>query len=248
MQLRPNTMTECKEGLSGYGSRGRRRRRKFDSIALFGVLGALLVGLSHVGIVYAAPVAQADTATLPAVVASPSPTLTSVSSTNTASISASSQSSSASTTTTVPGTVVTDSPLVRTRSVSSDSALSSGSRNQSASIGSATQSISTTVSSTIETKTLLPSPTSNDNDGPATTQQEQTYNSLVNFYFLILAGAIAFAILGFWYWRRRRRGKTTRDQRRGLEALRRDLELGRLRRGILGVGRRGNTGGEELPT
>ena len=48
-------------------------------------------------------------------------------------------------------------------------------------------------------------------------------------------------MLGWWIWRRRRKGKTTRDQRRGLEALRRDLELGRLRRGFLGVVRGGNT-------
>jgi hypothetical protein len=74
----------------------------------------------------------------------------------------------------------------------------------------------------------------------------------VNFYFLILAAAIGFAVLGWWLWRRRRKGKTTRDQRRGLEALRRDLELGRLRRGFRGVVGRGNTHSatnlsEELP-
>jgi len=48
-------------------------------------------------------------------------------------------------------------------------------------------------------------------------------------------------VLGWWLWRRRRKGKTTRDQRRGLEALRRDLELGRLRRGFRGVVGRANT-------
>ena len=58
-------------------------------------------------------------------------------------------------------------------------------------------------------------------------------------------------MLGWYLWRRRRKGKTTRDQRRGLEALRRDLELGRLRRGILGVVGRGGSNNsptnEELP-
>ena len=178
------------------------------------------------------------------ITATPSPTLPGVSQTT----------SSPSTTGTVPGKVVTDSPLVRTQSDSS-SALPSGSafsRNSSYST-SVTQSLSgTTVGSAVNTKSVLPSPTTND-DTPAQSSQESTYNSLVNFYFLILAGFIGFAILGWWYWRRRRRGKTTRDQRRGLDALRRDLELGRLRRGFLGVmGRGENTAHgsviEELPT
>jgi hypothetical protein len=204
---------------------------------------------SGIGQVHAVPVDGAGTA-----VASPSPTVTGVS--ETSSSSSSILQNSSTTTGTVPGTVVTDSPLVRTRSDSlvSESASTSGGsllRNQS-STASATGAASMTGSSTAQSQTILPSPTTNDNDSPSSTPQVNTYNSLVNFYFLILAGFIGFAVLGWYIWRRRRRGKTTRDQRRGLEALRRDIELGRLRRGFLGVvGRGGNNtqppATEELP-
>lgn len=234
--------------VEGYNPRGRRRKRKLESIGFMRLFTLTLLGISYLQAVYAVPVAQAadGTTSSTVVTAIPSPTVTLA--TSTSASSTSSGSSSSTTTTADIGTVVTDSPLVRTKSLSSQSALPSGSRNQSALSGTATDSSSTSASTSIETKTLLPSPTSND-DGPSTTQQEQTYNSLLNFYFLILAGAFAFAILGWWYWRRRRKGKTSRDQRRGLEALRRDLELGRLRRGFLGVvGRGGSPSSEELPT
>lgn len=251
MRLRHDNMTDylgTTTTTTRCAVRGHRRKRKCHSIGLFGILTLILVGLQGGGNVYAAPVAQADTLTSPLIAVSPSPTLTSVSSTVAPLSASETQSSLSSTTSTIPGTVVTDSPLVRTKSLSSQSALPSSLTNQSASLGTPTESISTTVSSAVETRTILPSPTTNADDAPSTSSQEKTYNSLVNFYFLILAGAIAFAILGWWLWRRRRKGKTTRDQRRGLEALRRDLELGRLRRGILGVVGRGNTSGEELPT
>jgi len=159
-----------------------------------------------------------------------------------------------STTTTVPGTVVTDSPLVRTNPVSSLGSIFSLSSNQSSTVRSASGSANFPASSSSQSPTIYPSPTSdgdgNTSDSDAT--DSSTLNSLVNLYFLILGGAIAAALVGWWYWRRRRKGKHTRDRRRGLEALRRDLELGRLRRGFLGVVGRGGGGhsqnsSEELP-
>ena len=154
-----------------------------------------------------------------------------------------------STTTTVPGTVVTDSPLVRTTSVSSLESIFSLSSNQSSTVHSAVGSANFPASSTSQSPTIYPSPTS---DGDDNVSDSSTLNSLVYLYFLILGGAVAAALVGWWYWRRRRKGKHTRDRRRGLEALRRDLELGRLRRGFLGVVGRSGTGhsqnsSEELP-
>jgi hypothetical protein len=227
------------EGSTAVRIRGCRPKRKgWRSIGLWGVIAVLMVTSS--GFVQAIPVDGVETS----VTASPSPTLSGVSRTSSAS---STQSDYDSTTTAVPGTVVTDSPLVRTRSDSDSSAsqstVSGGSFSGNQSFtASVTESITTTVPSTTNTQTILPSPTTdNDGDNDGSTPQESTYNSLVNFYFLILAGVIGFAVLGWWIWRRRRRGKTNRDQRRGLEALRQDLELGRLRRGFLGVvGRGGN--------
>jgi len=148
--------------------------------------------------------------------------------------------SHSSTTALLSGTVVTDSPLIRTVfSVSAEESPSASLGQSQFATPQATSGTATASSS--QFTSILPSPTTNDED-PGTTQQEKTYNSLVNFYFLILAGVIALAVLAWYIWRRRRRGKTTRDRRRGLEALRRDLELGRLRRGILGVvGRGGNS-------
>lgn len=158
--------------------------------------------------------------------------------------------SHSSTTALLSGTVVTDSPLIRTVfSISSAESPSASLGQGQFATAQATSGTATATSS--QFASILPSPTTND-ENPGTTQQEKTYNSLVNFYFLILAGVIALAVLAWYIWRRRRRGKTTRDRRRGLEALRRDLELGRLRRGILGVvGRGGNSNStppnEELP-
>jgi hypothetical protein len=225
--------------------RGCRRKGKgWRDFGLWAVMAALMVTSN--GFVRAVPVEGVETS----ITASPSPTLSGVSRTSSTS-STSTQSDDSTTTTAVPGTVVTDSPLVRTRSNSDSSASQSTVSGESLSgnqsfTASVTESITrSTASSTTNSQTILPSPTT-DNDGNnngsgSSNPQESTYNSLLNFYFLILAGVIGFAVLGWWIWRRRRRGKTNRDQRRGLEALRQDLELGRLRRGFLGVvGRGGN--------
>ena len=242
-----------RNGMSGSG-RLRRRKGCIENIGFWGVLTILLVVSSGIERVDGLPLAQAETP-LPTTsstqlitsVASPGATLNPVSSTSTTD----STSVTSTKPTSTPGTVVTDSPLVRTTSIGSESSLHSVSSNSS--IRSASGSI--TASSTSKTPAVLPTSTTDDDgddddDGPKSTD-EKTYNSLVNFYFLILAGVIGFAVLGWYLWRRRRKGKTSRDQRRGLEALRRDLELGRLRRGFLGVvGRGGNNNSptnEELP-
>lgn len=236
-------------------ARQRRRRRSREYFGLWGLLSILFFASTGVDKVYALPLTQAENPTTTQATstslingASPGPTLNAVSSTTTA---GSSTVSASSTITTTPGTVVTDSPLVKTSSDSSELSGTSLSQNFS-SISSAFGLSSTTTNSTAQTSTILPSPSAGDSgDNDNGTPNEQTYNSLLNFYFLILAGFIGFAVLGWYLWRRRRKGKTTRDQRRGLEALRRDLELGRLRRGILGVVGRGGSNNpptnEELP-
>jgi uncharacterized iron-regulated membrane protein len=237
------------------GERARRRRRKSAEFGFWGFMAILVVASNGIGKVFALPMAQADTttpATSPTTTtliktATPgpilNPTINTVSGSSTSSV-------KSSTTTSVPGTIVTDSPLVRSKlsSISPFSLASNASYSGSALSG----SFSVMASSTSQSSTILPSPTTNDDNSNNTNgSDENTYNSLVNFYFLILAAFIGFAVLGWWIWRRRRKGKTTRDQRRGLEALRRDLELGRLRRGFLGVvGRGGNntpTTNEDLP-
>lgn len=258
MKLRDIEISDENVQIASARGRGWQRRRTNIDVMKYGIwviLAIVLVSSSGITGVDAVPVAQAETTkavttstqTTPIITPSPSPTVTGITAT-THSGSSTSSSESSSTTTSVPGTVVTDSPLVKTKSsVSAESALPSNNSsiysNQS-SIASATDSSSTSVTSALQSPTILQSPTTND-DGPNTTPQESTYNSLVNFYFLILAGAIAFAVLGWWLWRRRRKGKTTREQRRGLEALRRDLELGTFRRGLLGVVGRG--GGNNPP-
>jgi len=223
----------------------RRKGKGWRDIGLWAVMAVLMV--TSTGFVQAVPVEGVETS----ITASPSLTLSGVSRTSSTSSTSTQSGDDSTTTTAVPGTVVTDSPLVRTRSNSDSSASQSTVSGESLSgnqsfTASVTESITrSTASSTTNSQTILPSPTT-DNDGNnngsgSSNPQESTYNSLLNFYFLILAGVIGFAVLGWWMWRRRRRGKTNRDQRRGLEALRQDLELGRLRRGFLGVvGRGGN--------
>ena len=225
-----------------------------EHVGLWGFLTILFFASSGVERVYALPLAQAEnptttptTSTSLITAASQSPMLSTVRSTTTSGSTPVAISSSK--TTSTPGTVVTDSPLVKTKPESSVASL----LQNFSSIGSVFGSLSATASPTAPIQTILPSPSVGDgnDDGNNTSSDEKTYNSLLNFYFLILAGGIGFAVLGWYLWRRRRKGKTTRDQRRGLEALRRDLELGRLRRGILGVVGRGgsnNSGtNEELP-
>jgi hypothetical protein len=163
-----------------------------------------------------------------------------------------SSASSSSSTTQVPGTVVTDSPLVRTSLSHSLASISSFSSNQSYYGSSGLASDVHVPSSTSTSPTIYPSPPSDgDDDDSDDAPTNSTYNSLLNFYFLILGAAIAAALVGWWCWRRRRKGKNSRERHRGIEALRRDLELGRLRRGFLGVvGRSGNSNpnsSEELP-
>jgi|SRR5277367_2881315 len=237
--------------------RGWRRRQTRMGVVSYGIWAFLAISLvfsSGFPGVDAVPVAQAEKlitvtssiSTTSKITPSPSPTVTEVTST-THSPSTTSSSATSQTTTSVPGQVVTDSPLVKTTSLSAESALPSNNSsifNNQSSIASATDSFPTTTTSASNSPSIFQSPTTND-DGPSNAPQESTYNSLVNFYFLILAAAIAFAVLGWWLWRRRRKGKTIREQRRGLEALRRDLELGTLRRGFLGVVGRG--GGNNPP-
>lgn len=237
--------------------RGRRKpRRSVEYFGFWGFLAILLFTSNCIEKVYALPLTQAETtkpSTSPTTTtaishASPSPVVNVVSSTRSRSSVSSSVRSS--TTTSIHGTVVTDSPLVRSKLSSALPLSDSFSRNQSIASG-ASGSIFVSASSTIQSPTILPSPTTDDGDGDNNNSAVKTYNSLVNFYFLILAAFIGFAVLGWWIWRRRRKGKTIRDQRRGLEALRRDMELGRLRRGFLGVVGRGGsnnpTPNEELP-
>jgi cytoskeletal protein RodZ len=254
-------MTDCEPHETQPTMRGkRRRRRKVEtSFGLWTALAILIIA-SIMGPVSAIPVAQAvedpltstssSLSSTSITTPSPSQTVSSVSSTSTSDTSTSSSISSS--TTSIPGTVVTDSPLVRSKSSSSELALPSGgssaSRNASTSIGSATTFISTTASTAGDAKTPVPSPTSNDGTAPETTADEKTYNTLANLYFLLLGAAIALAVLAWYLWRRRRKGKTTRDQRRGLEALRRDLELGRLRRGLRGVVGRGGGNTNHSPS
>jgi uncharacterized iron-regulated membrane protein len=240
--------------------RGQLRRSRWprEYVGLWGFLTILLFASSGVDRAYALALAQAEnptttltTSTSLIKAASQSPTLNNVKSTTTSGSTTVAFSSSK--TTSTPGTVVTDSPLVKSKLESSVASL----LQNFSSIGSVFGSLNSTASPTAPIQTILPSPSDGDgsddgdDDGNNTSPDEKTYNSLLNFYFLILAGAIGFAVLGWYLWRRRRKGKTTRDQRRGLEALRRDLELGRLRRGILGVVGRGGSNNsatnEELP-
>jgi hypothetical protein len=234
------------------GRRGRRRkRRRSVEYGFWGFLTILLVGTNGIGSVYAMPLEKDASPTTQSTLsetttssqtttASHRAPLHSVTTTKTSHSSSTSISSTR--TTTIPGTIVTDSPLVRTGSISLALSSSHSFVSNFSSIGSTKSSTS---SSTTESPTILPSPTTDDGDNndSSNSPEQTTYD----FFFLLLAGAIGFAVLGWWIWRRRRKGKTNRDQRRGLEALRRDLEIGRLRRGFLGVVGRGNNNPPTVP-
>src|SRR5262245_37012164 len=170
---RPGTMI-ARHGRKARGGQSSIRLLKFLAFVVVVALGR------GIGQVHAVPVAQGDGPAGATVAASPGATLSSAISVATESPIGSSSSLPLSTTTTsIPGTVVTDSPLVRTHV--SDQGLSSSLRNQSALTGTATAVQSTSAHSAVETQTLPPSPTTSDSsDGPGSTQQEQTYNSLVN--------------------------------------------------------------------
>jgi len=243
----------------GNAPRRRRTRQLLHYQSVYLIISLLLsTGVTNVR---AVPVGQGDatttatTGTITPLSMDPATPGATISSTLSQTQSSSDSSALASSqTTTVPGTVVTDSPLVRTKPVSSLESNFSLSSIQSLSALSAIASANLSVSSTSRSPTIYPSAPSdgNDNGSDSDATDGSTLNSLLNLYFLILGGAIAAALAGWWYWRRRRKGKNTRDQRRGLEALRRDLELGRLRRGFLGVVGRGGSGhslnsSEELP-
>jgi cobalamin biosynthesis Mg chelatase CobN len=248
-------ITHAEAGMNRRESRQRRRNKTIIpgvfAILLFSVL------FSGIAIVDAVPVGQEEVEAVvtsnstvgQTTTASPSPSPTVTGATITTGSGSSSQTSS--TTSASHGTVVTDSPLVRTSPSNSDLS-SSILRNHSSittlsALPSTYQLNYTNSTTTSSGPPVIQSPTSDNGNGPT----QGTENSLVYFYFLILAAAIALAVLAWYLWRRRRKGKTTRDRRRALEALRQDLELGRLRRGFLGVvGRGGGSGtasNEELP-
>ena len=233
------------------------QRKELRKVSLWGFLALLFLCPNHIGTANAKPVAQPQEdftsiggSTLPAISSTASPSNSvNVATSTTASSSMTSSSKTSSHTTSIPGTVVTDSPLVKTSFIQSSlsaSYLVSSINGSHSSIS--TSTVSGNASLTSFAPTIIQPPTMNDNNG---TGQDNTYNSLVNFYFLILAGLIALAVLAWYLWRRRRKGKNKRDQRRGLEALRQDLELGRIRRGLLGVVGKGNNSpsaaNEELP-
>src|SRR6266496_3460301 len=202
MKGRDKGIMEENSSRSGMRERGGRKSRRWsrESIGLWGFLTILLVASTGVDRVYALPLAQAGNPTTTLITtstsgingASPGPTLNTVTSTTTSD--SSSGVASSSKTTSTPGTVVTDSPLVKTKPVSSESSIATLSQNLS-SIGSASGLLSTTASTT-QTPTILPSPSDGGDDGYGSrgSPDEKTYNSLVNFYFLILAGVIGFAV------------------------------------------------------
>ncbi|KAI9753343.1 MAG: Protein kinase [Chaenotheca gracillima] len=117
-----------------------------------------------------------------------------------------------------PSSSFTTSTRPSTTSASSSSTSSSA-------LASLSSSLIPSASASASHSTSRPLPTPAHGGAPAPpTPDQQRNGSIVNLYFLILAGAILLAFLAYWVVHRRKKEKQARSRNTGQRALARDIE------------------------